>query len=253
MRDALEAGDIATVNLTEFLTVRPARLLAAVLHRLDIDPAAVRDAAPDDAFLAALKPMQRHRAVSRWLYEVLAAHPRRDQLAYQLATHTSDIVRQWAALWLQVAVPASMLLPERLRAARPFAADLHFGVREIAWMALRDAIAADVPQAIALLTPWVYAADANVRRFASEATRPRGVWCAHIASVKTDPAQALPLLEPLRADSSAYVRNSVANWLNDASKSQPLWVVQLCERWQRESPCAATYSVLKRALRTLQT
>jgi 3-methyladenine DNA glycosylase AlkC len=249
---ALEAGSLATVNLTEFLAVRPARLLAAVRRDLAIDADAT-GAAPDEAQLAALKPMQRHRAISLWLYAVLDQHPRRDQLATQLATHPSDVVRQWAALWLQAAVTASMSLPDRLRAVRPFAADAHFGVREIAWMAVRDAITADVPQAVALLQPWVRDADASVRRFASEATRPRGVWCAHIATLKTNPGLALPLLEPLRADASIYVRDSVANWLNDASKTQPRWVAALCERWQRESPCAPTHSLVKRALRTLQT
>jgi 3-methyladenine DNA glycosylase AlkC len=242
---ALESGRTASVNLSEFLAVRPARLLTQVLRELAVDAST----APNDALLASIKPMQRHRFISQWLYDALQADPRRDALAQRLATHTSDIVRQWAVLWLPQVSPMS--LGERLQAVRPFATDAHFGVREVAWMAVRDAIAAELPQAIALFTPWVMQDDARLRRFACEATRPRGVWCAHIEALKADPAQALPLLEPLRADPSRYVRDSVANWLNDASKSQPRWVLAVCDRWERESPCAQTRSLVKRALRTL--
>ncbi len=102
---------------------------------------------------------------------------------------------------------------------RRFAADPHFGVREIAWMAVRDAVIGSLDESLALLQPWVSDADPNIRRFASELTRPRGVWCAQIEALKAEPWRALPLIEPLRADSSRYVQNSVANWLNDASKT----------------------------------
>jgi 3-methyladenine DNA glycosylase AlkC len=242
---ALEAGLLPTVNLTEFLAVRPARLLGAVLQNLSLDAAH----APDDEQLASIKPMQRHRFIAAWLYDAIQPHPQRDTVAHTLATHTSDAVRQWAVLWLE-RVP-EMPLPQRLEAVRPFAADAHFGVREIAWMAVRNSIAADLPQALKLFEAWVAHTDPNVRRFATESTRPRGVWCAHIEALKTNPSMALPLLEPLRADPSKYVRDSVANWLNDASKSQPEWVASLCERWLNESDCAATRSLVQRALRTL--
>ena len=129
--------------------------------------------------------------------------------------------------------------------------DEHFGVRESAWLGVRDRIIEDVAQSITLLTPWTKAKSANVRRFAIEATRPRGVWCAHITSLKEDPAPALPLLEPLKSDSSKYVQDSVANWLNDAGKTASKFVIELTDRWLDESDTPETQRTVKRARRNL--
>jgi 3-methyladenine DNA glycosylase AlkC len=78
------------------------------------------------------------------------------------------------------------------------------------------------------------------------------VWCAPLAALKAEPWRAVTLLQPLRADPSLYVRNSVANWLNDASRTQPAWVEDLCARWSRESATPETGYIVRRALRTLR-
>ena len=47
------------------------------------------------------------------------------------------------------------------------------------------------------------------------------------------------------------MKNSVANWLKAASKTQGLWVEAVCARWQDESPCEPTRCIVRRARRSL--
>jgi len=244
---ALNAGQVETVNLVEFLAIDLAQLAGhvAISFGLDAQHERLQDTL---AMLPAFKPMQRHGHIARALYDMTAQHPQRDTVAHALATHPSDMARSWAAYWLTC---TDQSLPQKLEAVRRFAADPHFGVREMAWSAVRNDVIADLDTALHLLRPWCCDADANLRRFACELTRPRGVWCAQIEALKAEPWRAQALLESLRADESRYVQNSVANWLNDASKSQSAWVAELCERWGVESPVAATHYIVRRALRTL--
>jgi 3-methyladenine DNA glycosylase AlkC len=125
-------------------------------------------------------------------------------------------------------------------------------VREIAWIALRQEVIDQLALAMERLAKWTRAADPRLRRYASEITRPRGVWAPHVTALKEDPSPGLMLLEPLKSDGDRYVANSVANWLNDASKSQPGWVLEVTHRWQRESPTSATQYIVRRALRTVR-
>ena len=118
---------------------------------------------------------------------------------------------------------------------------------------MRPYVAAQIDEAIPLLMPWVNESSPNLRRFAIEITRPRGVWCAHIPKLKQHPEIGIYLLEPVRADESRYVRDSASNWLNDAAKSQPEWVKMVCERWQLESNVLETRKLCTRALRSVKT
>lgn len=245
--DALNAGRIPTANLNEFLALDLPRLACRVAADVGLDPGAER-LQDTLAMLAAFPPVRRHAHIARALYDLTAQRADRDAVAHALATHASDVARSWAAQWVAF---SDLALDAKLAAVRRFAADPHFGVRETAWMAVRDAIGQDVDAAVRLLRPWAAHPDPNIRRFASEATRPRGVWCAQIDVLKAQPWRGLPLLEPLRADASRYVQNSVANWLNDAAKTQPQWVREVCMRWTREEGDAATAYIVRRAQRSL--
>ena len=245
---ALNEGRIPTVNLNEFLAIDLTVLATHVTGQIGLDPddERLRDTL---AMLPSFKPMKRHMHVARALYEMTATSADPDAVALALASHPSDVARCWAVQWISF---SGMPLAAQLASVRRFAADPHFGVREIAWMSVREAVVDALDQAVVLLLPWVSEPDENIRRFACELTRPRGVWCAQIEALKEQPWLALALLAPLRADASRYVQNSVANWLNDASKSQPQWVEQLCEQWLKESSSAHTHYIARRALRTLR-
>lgn len=233
----LNAGAPAT-TLTECLAVDFAALMQAVAPQVGADAIAQMRA-------QAATGISKRMAVAA---RILNDHLGRDADA-ALNAHGSDTVRGWACFL--VGEQPDLPLQARLDRIRPLADDAHFGVREWAWLAVRPRLADDLEASVQALRPWTRDPSERVRRFASESLRPRGVWCAHIAALKSDPAIALPLLDPLRADPAVYVQDSVANWLNDASKDQPAWVRAVCARWLADGPCAATERICKRALRSI--
>ena len=96
---------------------------------------------------------------------------------------------------------------------------------------------------------WSGSGDEHVRRLSSEGCRPQLPWAPALNSFKKDPAPVLPVLERLKTDSSAYVRNSVANNLNDISKTHPDLVVEIAKDWHGKD--ARTDWILKHGCRTL--
>jgi 3-methyladenine DNA glycosylase AlkC len=231
----LHAGTLETANLVEGLAIDFAELLRAV------EPALEALAGTIDATAGITARM-------RQVGEGLLAHGGL-ALLERLAVHPADTVRGWVA-YGYAALP-DPTFADRLRRIRPLADDPHFGVREWAWLALRPALALEPLQALSALVPWTTEASANLRRFASEITRPRGVWCAHLPELRSMPLLGLPILEPLRSDPSRYVQDSVANWLNDAGKDHPAWVREVTARWTRESDTAMTQYIVRRATRSL--
>lgn len=165
-----------------------------------------------------------------------------------LCSHSSDTIRGIAAYLLAL---QQLSLSDKLRKIKLLADDSHFGVREWAWIAIRPAIIESLDESFLLLEPWIYEPSIRVRRFAVEITRPRGVWCAHIPRLKDEPQIGLPLLDPLKGVPQKYLQDSVANWLNDASKHQPDWVESTCDRWLLESPTLETARICKHARRTM--
>lgn len=235
---ALEAGTAEARTLSEALAIDHGALLRAAIPTASTELRAAADAAQQ------LGILRRMNAVGTAAHRFLPPA----ELAL-LAEHPSDTVRGWWCFAL--AANEALELPELLAAAAPRADDRCFTVREWVWMALRPRLTEDLSLAVSLLTPWTGSASAYVRRFASESLRPRGVWAKHIAEFTSTPALGEPLLEPLRADPDRYVQDSVANWINDASKTQPEWARTIIARWLRESPSQATERIARRALRSL--
>jgi 3-methyladenine DNA glycosylase AlkC len=242
--------DIAGERLAQLNAGEPASTLTECLA---VDFAALMQAAAPQAGADAVAAMRAQAALGISRRMALAAHLLDERLGPEgfemLKAHRSDTVRGWAC-FMAGAAPAATL-DECLARIRPLADDAHFGVREWAWLAVRPRLAADLDEALRLLRPWTAEPSERLRRFACESLRPRGVWCAHIAALKADPGRALPLLERLRADPAVYVQDSVANWLNDASKDRPDWVREVCARWSAGRPAAATERICKRALRSI--
>ena len=96
---------------------------------------------------------------------------------------------------------------------------------------------------------WSKHENEHVRRLASEGCRPALPWAIALPKFKKDPAAILPILTELKADSSAYVRKSVANNLNDISKTRPDIVIKLATEWYGENN--DTNWIIKHGCRTL--
>jgi 3-methyladenine DNA glycosylase AlkC len=234
----LNRGEIEARTLVEGLSIDFGALLRAAVPQISRAATESMNAARGEGIT------QRMQLAGRLLFEHFGSTG-----YFQLARHRADTVRGWAAYLLGTSPDFSV--GERLQLIRPLANDRNSGVREWAWLALRPHIAANIELAVDLLEPWTVSASPFLRRFATESTRPRGVWCAKIGTLLARPEIGLPLLEPLHSDPHRYVQDSVANWLNDVAKTNPGWVRKLCDRWRRTSPSEATARICRRALRSL--
>jgi len=245
--EQLNRGETETVNLVEWLAVDRKVLLENLLGQCNrkkyLQPVLKKIENLEKQTVNTI-----NETIGTGLLEQANAHNDSDFLL-SVATHQSDLVRCWATF--TIGKNSELNIEQMLLKIKPFAADKHFCVKEDAWGAVRKSIIKNLRESIAILSEWAKEEDENIRRFASEATRPRGVWCEHIKELKQNPERALSILEPLKSDSSKYVQNSVGNWLNDASKTQPGFVKELCKRWEKECDTKETKYIVKRALRTI--
>ncbi len=168
----------------------------------------------------------------------------KEDVLLKLSNHISDSVRCWAAFMNK---KSNNTLKDTLTYIRPFAADHHFGVREIAWMSIREDLSQNIEKSVELLVEWAKSEDENIRRFSVESIRPRGVWSKHIEILKQEPEKALPILNLLKSDPSKYVQDSVGNWLNDTSKNETGLVMNLCEEWEKDTDIKSTSRIIKKA------
>ena len=104
-------------------------------------------------------------------------------------------------------------------------------------------------QTMRCLYEWSLNTDPHVRRLSSEGCRPRLPWAMGIPKLKKDPTPIFPILENLKADSSEYVRRSVANNINDIAHDHPDLVINLAKRWLGKDPL--TDQIIRHGSRTL--
>ncbi len=244
----LNSGQIETANLVEWLALNPKILLENLLKQNNRTEYLKPTLANIDR-LNKKTVNTINEAIGTQLFELATENNDSEFLAI-ISNHSADTIRCWATY--TIGRNKNLSLDETLRQIQPFSADKHFGVREISWLAVRPKIAQNLRRSIEILSNWTTNVDENIRRFATESTRPRGVWCEHIDELKQNPELALTILEPLKNDSAKYVQNSVGNWLNDASKSKPNFVNAICEKWTKESNTKATAYIIKKALRTIE-
>jgi 3-methyladenine DNA glycosylase AlkC len=245
----LNQGRIESVNLTEWQAVNHISLVKNVLPSMGLE-------AELEIILTEIEKqkvetgMKAIRLIGGLLDTVMVNEgaTKKEDVIKLCSQHVSDSVRCWAAFMNK---NNDHSLEEKLLYIRSFAADHHFGVREIAWMSIREDLSENVEESVDLLTEWAKSEDENIRRFSLESIRPRGVWTKHIERLKEEPQIVLPILNLLKSDSSKYVQDSVGNWLNDASKTQSEWVINLCDEWQKDSPTKATERIIKKAQRTI--
>lgn len=135
--------------------------------------------------------------------------------------------------------------------------DFDTSVRALEWFtqfsssefAVRPFIVHYGERMMAVMRRWASHDNEHVRRLASEGCRPRLPWAMALPEFKRDPSPVLPILEALKADSSDYVRRSVANNLNDIAKDHPEVVLGVARRWLGKSKL--TDALVKHACRTL--
>jgi 3-methyladenine DNA glycosylase AlkC len=105
-------------------------------------------------------------------------------------------------------------------------------------------------ETLAALSVWAEDDHYHVRRLVSEGTRPKLPWAK---AVTLTPDQTLPLLDKLHADPARFVTRSVANHLNDLSKSVPERVLAKLSLWREygsQNPKELDW-MTRHALRTL--
>ncbi|HBF5123818.1 TPA: DNA alkylation repair protein [Clostridioides difficile] len=115
--------------------------------------------------------------------------------------------------------------------------------------AVRAFIIKDEERMMAQMRKWSKHKSEHVRRLASEGWRPQLPWGQAISKFKKDPTPVLPILEQLKTDTSTYVQKSVANNLNDISKTHPDLVISIAKDWYGKNK--STNWIVKHGCRTL--
>ncbi|TSB47658.1 DNA alkylation repair protein [Alkalicoccobacillus porphyridii] len=191
---------------------------------------------------SALELMERKRRITESLYETLpAAYPDALAILIQVAPPYNglegivfpDFVQCYGLDYWQESMDALEVLTEYSTAE----------------FAVRPYFVKDTEKMIEQSLQWADSTNEHVRRLASEGSRPRLPWGLSVPAFKQDPAPILPILEKLKKDDSLYVRRSVANSLNDITKTHPDLFIQIANDWFGEHE--DTNWIIKHASRSL--
>ena len=115
--------------------------------------------------------------------------------------------------------------------------------------AVRPFIIKDEERMMAQMYAWSKHENEHIRRLSSEGCRPSLPWGQALVKYKQDPAPIIPILEQLKNDPSLFVRKSVANNINDISKTHPDLIIKLAKKWHGKNE--GTDWILKHGCRTL--
>ncbi|MDF2942215.1 MAG: putative alkylation repair enzyme [Herbinix sp.] len=124
-----------------------------------------------------------------------------------------------------------------------------FTQRSSSEFAIRPFLLRDPERVMERMLSWAQHPNEHVRRLSSEGCRPRLPWGISLPIYKYNPQPVLAVLNYLKADSSLYVRKSVANNLNDIAKDNPDMVLRLARQWIGTNP--NTDWILRQGCRTL--
>lgn len=116
-------------------------------------------------------------------------------------------------------------------------------------LAVRSFIIKNESRMMAQMVTWSKSENEHTRRLSCEGCRPALPWGQALGSFKKDPAPILPILEQLKTDVSPHVRKSVANNLNDISKTHPELIVAIAKAWYGKNE--DTNWIIKHGCRTL--
>lgn len=195
------------------------------------------------AGLAELSVMQRMARVSESLHAVIPLdYPQTLERLYALAPRLNSA-------FVTLCLPHYVASYGKHDFERSMAALKYFTTFGSAEFAIRYFLLQDLPRTLAVLQQWSLDENEHVRRLASEGSRPRLPWSFRLAEVQANPGLCASILDNLKADSSLYVRKSVANHLNDITKDHPDWVLGLIEGWSLDNPHTAW--IARHALRSL--
>lgn len=212
-------------------------------HHNNFDATAFQHQATDALETMALKARSRH--IARALHAHLPDYPRGVQILLTLLDWDDPTYRGFHLMPIAQYVEDYGVdyLDESMHAL------YHITQKWTGEFAIRPLIRRYPAQVWQYLLRWRGDDNHHVRRLVSEGTRPRLPWATQLEHFIHDPTPLFDLLTPLMADTSDYVRRSVANNLNDISKDNAGHLMNFLQPYaQTDNP--HTRWIIRHALRS---